>query len=97
LVLFGVTTLGCIPMAKPMASSESTLNAPPPPDTSKNATSVLNGTPPVIAPADPPTPSSGQRRVRGAWRWTGTEYRYIPARNESSDAPYQWKRLENTQ
>ncbi|HMA97012.1 MAG TPA: hypothetical protein VKP30_30215 [Polyangiaceae bacterium] len=79
-------------MAKPMVSNESTLNAPPPPDTRKNATSVLNGTPALIAPGEPPASPAGQQRVRGAWRWTGTEYRYIPARNENSFAPYQWQR-----
>lgn len=91
-VLFIVTSTGCVPMAKPLPSNESTLNAPPPPDTRKNASSVLHGTPAMVAPADPPPPMPHERRVDGAWRWTGAEYRYIPAHNEPGNQPYQWKR-----
>lgn len=92
LVLVVAVSAGCVPTAKPLLSNESTLNAPPPPDTRKNASSVLHGTPAVVAPAEPPPPGPDERRVGGAWRWTGTEYRYIPAHNERARAPYQWKR-----
>lgn len=92
LVWLSAASTGCVPMAKPPASTESTLNAPPPPDTRKNASSVLHGTPAVVAPEDPVEPGPEERRVGGAWRWTGTEYRYIPAHNDRAWAPYQWKR-----
>jgi hypothetical protein len=79
-------------MAKPVAVGEPTLNAPPPPDSHKHASSLLHQTPAVVAPNAPPAPTEGERRVDGAWRWNGTEYRWIPARNEEDSPPYIWKR-----
>jgi hypothetical protein len=79
-------------MAKLAPAGESTLNTPPPPDSHKHAASLLHGTPSVVAPSDPPAPAESERRVSGAWRWNGTEYRWIPARNEKACPPYEWKR-----
>jgi hypothetical protein len=53
---------------------------------------VLNGTPAIIAPNNPPEPTANERRVAGTWRWTGTEYRWIPAHNEPNPPSYVWKR-----
>jgi len=94
LVLVSVVaiTSGCVPMAKPLPTGTSTLNAPPPPASQKNATSLLNETPSIVAPNEPPPPLPGQRHVNGAWRWTGTEYRWIPAHNEAGASATVWKR-----
>lgn len=79
-------------MAKPPQSSESTLNAPPPPRDYKHAAAILHRTPSLMAPMEPPEPAANERRVEGAWRWTGTEYRWIPSHNEQDPPPYVWKR-----
>lgn len=85
-------TWGCVPTAKPVVTGEATLNAPPPPDPHKHAASLLHETPSVVAPNDPPPPAENERRVGGAWRWNGTEYRWIPAHNESNPPAYVWQR-----
>jgi len=65
LVLVSVVaiTSGCVPMAKPLPTGTSTLNAPPPPASQKNATSLLNETPSIVAPNEPPPPLPGQRHA----------------------------------
>lgn len=92
LVFSAVATASCVPTARYRPPSAATLNAPAPPLPRKTAKDLLTDQPAVSLRPPPPSPGPGEQRVDGAWRWAGSEYRYIPARNEKKHAPYTWDR-----
>ncbi|MGC4068540.1 MAG: hypothetical protein QM784_28600 [Polyangiaceae bacterium] len=91
-VLATAVTLGCVPTARSRPPAETSFNAPPPPGPNRTATGLLASQPGVTHASSPPEPGPDERIVDGAFRWAGTEYRYIPAHREKRDANYVWKR-----
>ncbi len=90
-VLF-VVLASCVPTARSRPSSEETWNEPTPPGRARTAGGMLAQLPTAdTTPAAPPAGSAGHPR-RGAWRWTGTEYRWVVTETEPSQPNYVWKR-----
>jgi hypothetical protein len=92
LVFSAVATAACVPTARYRPPSAATLNAPAPPLPRKTAKDLLTGQPTVQVVSPPPSPGPDEQTVEGSWRWAGSEYRYIPARNEKKQTPYTWDR-----